>query len=55
MYFFYFGPLGGWVETDRLYYDDKLSCLNAQEIFESKLGNIMLNDRVRTKCEEEED
>jgi len=55
MYFFYFGPSGGWVETDRQYYNNELSCLNAQEIFESTSENLIVSGRVRTKCEEVEE
>ena len=50
MYFFYLGAYGGWKETDRRYYPDYQSCIEAQKIFED--GNPLTAHRVRVRCEQ---
>ena len=49
MYFFYFSAYGGWKETDRHYYSDYQSCIEAQKIFEASNPNP---NRVKVRCEE---
>ena len=47
MYFFYFSAYGVWKETDRRYYPDYQSCIEAQEIYEA---NNPFPLRVKVKC-----
>ena len=49
MYFFYFGPWGGWGETDRRYYPDQQSCIEAQKIYEA---SNPFPYRVKVRCEQ---
>ena len=56
MYFFYFGPWGGWGETDRRYYPDQQSCIEAQKIFEEEILQFEhVLARVKIRCEEIKD
>ena len=48
MYFFYFSAYGGWKETDRIYYPDYQSCIEAQKIYET---NNPFPNRVKVRCE----
>ena len=48
MYFFYFSAYGGWKETDRHYYSDHQSCIEAQKVY--KASNPFPH-RVKVKCE----
>ena len=48
MYFFYFSAYGGWKETDRIYYLDHQSCIEAQKIYEA---NNPFPHRVKVKCQ----
>ena len=55
MYFFYFGPWGGWEETDRRYYPDYQSCIEAHETFKKNNPFDHIATRIRVKCQEVED
>ena len=48
MYFFYFSPYGGWKETDRKYYPDYQSCIEAQKLWEE---DIKFPNRVKVRCQ----
>ena len=48
MYLYYFSAYGGWKETDRHYYPDYQSCIEAQKIFEASNPNP---GRVKVKCQ----
>ena len=48
MYFLYFGPPIGWKETDRIYYLDHQSCIEAQKIYEA---SNPIPHRVKVKCQ----
>ena len=48
MYFLYFGPPIGCKETDRIYYLDHQSCIEAQKIYEA---NNPFPHRVKVKCQ----
>jgi len=48
LYFFYTGAYGGWKETDRHYYPDHLSCIEAQKAYEA---DNPYPDRVKVRCE----
>ena len=49
MYFFHFSAYGGWYETDRRYYPNYQSCIEAQEKYE--IDNPFPN-RIKVKCQE---
>ena len=48
MYFLYFGPPIGWKETDRIYYLDHQSCIEAQKIYEA---SNPFPHRVKVRCQ----
>ncbi len=48
MYFLYFGPPIGWKETDRLYYPNHQSCIEAQKVYNA---NNPFPHRVKVRCE----
>ena len=48
MYFFYFSPYGGWKETDRKYYPDYQSCIEAQKLWEK---DNKFPNRVKVRCQ----
>ena len=49
MYFLYFGPPISWNETDRRYYPDYQSCIEAKQNFD--IDNP-LPARVQVRCKE---
>ena len=51
MYFLYFGPPISWNETDRRYYPDHQSCIEAKQDFD--IVNP-LPARVQVRCEQVE-
>jgi len=49
MYFLYFGPPIGWQKTDKIYYPDYQSCIEALKIYEA---SNPFPHRVKVRCEQ---
>ena len=49
MYFFQLGAYGGWSETDRIYFPDYKSCIEAETKWKSENSEIRI---VKVRCVE---